>query len=401
MKPALLYLVHRIPFPPNKGDKIRSYHVLKFLSQHYRVFLGTFIDDPDDWQYTEAVRAMCEDCCLVALDPVRAKIKSASGLLSGEALTLPYYFNQPLADWVGRVTTEHAIERAFVFSSAMAQYVVGQNYRSKVIDFVDIDSDKWRQYAAHKTWPLSWVYRREAGKLLAYEKQIASEFNASLFVSSAEAALFKTMAPESESKISHFYNGVDTVYFSPDVQVESPFGSDQQALVFTGAMDYWPNVDAVTWFAQNIFPQLQAHFSKLKFYIVGSKPSDEVKALEQMAGIHVTGRVADVRPYLKYAAAVVTPMRVARGIQNKVLEAMAMAQVVVTSPQGLEGINAEHGQSVLLAEDIEQWVDLTKRAISGEFSEMGHIAREKVMKDFSWEDNLPAIKDWLEAATTN
>ncbi|MEZ5529323.1 MAG: TIGR03087 family PEP-CTERM/XrtA system glycosyltransferase [Porticoccaceae bacterium] len=402
MKPALLFLSHRIPFPPNKGDKIRSYHLLRYLSEHYRVFLGTFIDDPEDWQYQERVRELCEDCCFVALDSRSAKWKSLRGFLSGEALTLPYFYNEALSGWVDDQLREQQIEGAVIYSSAMAQYVMGSVHRlsRKVIDFVDIDSDKWRQYSDRKPWPLSWIYRREADRLLAFERQVAADSSGALFVSFAEADLFKVLAPEVAEKTGFYNNGVDVEYFSPAVPMENPYSDDERALVFTGAMDYWPNVDAVCWFAREAFPLLRMVDNRLRFYIVGSNPSAAVLRLGNIPGVVVTGRVADVRPYLKYAMAAVAPMRVARGIQNKVLEAMAMAKTTIVSPQALEGIAADHANHVLLAEQEADWLTLIKRVMDGEFGELGHSARQKVMLDFCWNDNLPVVKRYLEGGYT-
>ncbi len=399
MKPALLFLSHRIPFPPNKGDKIRSYQLLKYLSEHYRVYLGTFIDDPEDWQYQAQVRAFCEECCFVRLNQRNAKIKSLTGLMSGVALTLPYFFSKELACWVNEQLNRHNIQRAVIYSSAMAQYISGEAWHGerKIIDFVDIDSDKWRQYSTKKTFPLSWIYRREAKKLLAYEKIVAEEFDASLFVSLAEADLFKSLSPEIAGKVGFYNNGVDTSYFSPDIQLATPYDAHEKPLVFTGAMDYWPNVEAVSWFAKEVFPILRMSNNKLRFYIVGSNPVETVSQLAKIPGVIVTGRVPDVRPYLKYAKAAVVPIRVARGIQNKVLEAMAMAKTVIVSPQALEGIDAEHRKHVLLCDDKSAWVNQIQLVLEENSEEMGRLARHKVMIDFSWEDNLPTVKRWLES----
>lgn len=398
MKPALLFLSHRIPYPPNKGDKIRSFHLLQYLSEHYRIYLGAFIDDAEDWQHRERVREYCEDCCFVRLSQRKARLKSLFGLITGEPLTLPYFFSAALARWVSGVVSEQGIQRAVIYSAAMAQYVSGKelSIERKLIDFVDIDSDKWRQYSARKRWPMSWIYRREARQLLAYERLVAAEFDASLFVSSAEAGMFQRLAPEVAGKTGFYNNGVDVDYFSPDTDLIVPYSPQDKVLVFTGAMDYWPNEDAVCWFAQQVFPGLSKVDSSLKLYIVGSNPTETVRSLEKISGVYVTGRVPDVRPYLKYAVAAVAPMRVARGIQNKVLEAMAMAKPVIVTPEALEGIAAEHGQHVLLAGDEAALTALIEKVLAGQFSSIGKTAREKVTRDFSWEDNLPTVISWLE-----
>ena len=170
----LLYLVHRIPYPPNKGDKIRSFHFLQALAQEFEIFLGAFIDDADDKQYVDALQPFCRESLCVDLQPVRQKIKSLQGLVSGEALSLPYYRNAELQAWVDKTIAEQGIERVLIFSSPMAQYVEKYPGLHVVADYVDVDSDKWRQYAVNKSWPASWIYSREAKKLLAFERRFAA-----------------------------------------------------------------------------------------------------------------------------------------------------------------------------------------------------------------------------------
>lgn len=397
MKPVLLFLSHRIPYPPNKGDKIRSFHLLKYLSENFRIFLAAFIDDPADWQYCDRLSKWCDQSYFVGLKPRLGKLRSIQGLFKGQPLTLPYYYDVDMAAWISRVAIQERISNILIYSSAMAQYATSEAFATinKVIDFVDVDSDKWRQYASKKSWPMNWVYNREARLLLEYEREIASRFSASLFVSEIEADLFRKLAPESVAKISYYSNGVDTAEFDPAIAFADPYPDSVPVVVFTGAMDYWPNEDAVFWFANEVLPTARKEWPNLQFYIVGSKPSERVKALEKISGVKVTGRVPDIRPYIRYAAASVAPMRIARGIQNKVLEAMAMAKPVIVSPMGLEGIDAEHAREVLVAAAKDQYIESLSKILSGSTGDMGSIARAKVVKDYSWESSLPKIDQWL------
>jgi sugar transferase (PEP-CTERM/EpsH1 system associated) len=400
----LLLLIHRIPYPPNKGDKIRSYHLLKHLAQHYRVHLATFIDDPADWQYVPHVEALCASSHFVGIKSLRARAKSLGALLKNRSLSIDYYRDAGMARWVEDTVARHGIERVLVFSSPMAQYADAYRGARRVIDFVDVDSDKWRQYAEQKSWPMSWLYQYEAKQLLAYERQVARDYDASLFVSAPEAELFRQLAPESRTKIGHFSNGVDTEYFSPAHPLASPYAAGERALVFTGAMDYWPNIDAVQWFATDIFPQLRERDPQLgdvRFYIVGSRPAPAVQALAKLPGVVVTGTVPDVRPYIAHAAVAVAPLRIARGIQNKVLEAMAMATAVVVSPQALEGIDAVPGSELVLAEDAAGFVDAIAALLAGQtdaVEAIGAAARAKVQRSYSWSSNLACIGESLECS---
>jgi sugar transferase (PEP-CTERM/EpsH1 system associated) len=392
----LLLLIHRIPYPPNKGDKIRSYHLLKHLAQSYRVHLATFVDDPDDWQHVPRVEALCASTHFAKLNPLVARVRSLGALFGNRSLSLDYYRDASTAQWVDQAVKQHNISRVLVFSSAMAQYADAYPGMRRVVDFCDVDSDKWRQYAEQKAWPMNMLYRHEAKQLLAYERKVARDYDASLFVSQPEADLFRQLAPESVTKIGHFNNGVDTDYFSPEPVSTSPYKDGEQAVVFTGAMDYWPNVDAVQWFATDVFPQLRARFPSLHFYIVGARPSTAVTALGNLPGVTVTGTVPDVRPYILHADVAVAPLRIARGIQNKVLEAMAMASRVVVSPQALEGIDATPGLELVLADGAGEFVAAVTSLLETPNTTIGPAARRRVETQYSWPSNLACIGEQLE-----
>jgi len=395
----LLYLVHRLPYPPNKGDKVRSFHLLRHLAAKHRIFLGTFIDDPADEAYVEKLPEFCAGMHIVRMSPGMAKIRSLSGLLSNEALTLPYYRNAGLQAWVNRTIQDEKIDAAIIFSSAMAQYVEGHPRLSTLVDFCDVDSAKWTQYAPNHRWPFSWIYRREGERLLAFERKIAASTDHSFFVTENEVELFLHSAPECREKVSPMCNGVDSYFFSPEHDLVSPFSADEVPLVFTGAMDYWPNIDAVKWFAEEILPRLLPRWPNLRFYIVGRSPTP---AVQELAGerVVVTGTVPDVRPYLRHACVVVAPLRVARGIQNKVLEAMAMGLPVVVAKGCGEAVDAVPERDLLLADDTEDHVrQITALLDSPERrAEVGQAARRQVVLRYSWDAHLSIIDQYLESA---
>lgn len=400
----LLFLCHRIPYPPNKGDKIRAFHLLVHLSRHFDIYLASFVDEPGDWAGVPDVEQYCQDTFFRPLNPRTAKVRSLYGLLSRQALSLPYYADSTMQSWVARTCEAHDIRHTLVYSSTMAQFLPagGEGFERKVIDFVDIDSDKWGQYATQKPWPLSWLYRREARLLLGCEQDLAARFDASLFVSSTEAALFRQLSPATAHKTGFYNNGVDCDYFDPYASactaLQNPFPEDHQTLVFTGAMDYWPNVDAVTWFAQTVLPVLRKAHPALVFCIVGGKPTANVQRLARLPGVTVTGRVPDVRPYLKHALAAVAPMRVARGVQNKVLEGMAMALPVLVSRKGLEGIEAQDGEHVLLADSVDEYLAGVGTLLDDRHPGLGERARARVQEVFDWDHTLPEVVHLLAQA---
>jgi sugar transferase (PEP-CTERM/EpsH1 system associated) len=387
----LLFLTQRIPFPPIKGEKIRPLQILRFLRQRYIIHLGCFIDDPADWQYVDTIREMCSgETHFAPLYPPVAKLACLRGLLGSSPLSVPYFFNRRLSSWVTDLINRRQLAAAFVCSSAMGQYLLGQTHRPPriVMDFADVDSDKWRQYAATQAWPMNWIYARESRTLLAFDREVGRHFHASVFVSPAEAKLFKSLAPELADKTHYVNSGVDSEYFSPNATYNDPYGAEP-TVVFTGTMNYWPNVDAVTWFVDQVLPRARQRVSNLRLCIVGSHPDPKVLRLKNVPGVTVTGRVPDVRPYVAHAVAVIVPLRIANGVQNKVLEAMAMAKVVIATPRALSGIEPEAARRVLVAEGVEEFAEAVGRAVLGDCApDLGTSARSCVLDLYSWEKNL-------------
>ncbi len=407
-KEPLLLLVHRIPYPPNKGDKIRSFNLLKFLSTTFDIYLGAFIDDPEDKKYIYKVEEYCKDVHLIEINPKQRKLASLSAFFSSEALSLPYYRLAPMQLWVDNIVSAKTIKKHFVYSSPMAQYI--QNIDSaelKVIDFVDVDSEKWKQYSEKHSGLMKWVYAREARKLLEFEKQVSNEFDWSLFVSKNEADLFKQLAPVSiDEKVTYYSNGVDTAYFSPEIELENPYiehGKNTPIMVFTGAMDYWANQEAVIWFAESIFPILKQNCPDACFYIVGSRPSEKIMFLSEKAGIFVTGGVNDIRPYINFANLVVAPLRIARGIQNKVLEAMAMEKPVVATHAAMVGIDTSFEKNTngefksYTSDSADEIAQICEKIIlDGDHKDLGKQGRELVINHFSWDSHLDKITKYLK-----
>jgi len=389
--PELLFLTQRIPYPPIKGEKIRPLQILRFLRQRYTVHLGCLVDEEVDWQYVPELEKLCGETHFAPLDPRVAKLACLRGLLTGDPLSVIYFYNRGLDRWVRDLLARRRPEAAFVCSSAMAQYLLGRPHRPRriVMDFADVDADKWRQYAERHSGPMGWVYRRESRKLLAFDREVGQSFDASTFVSPAEAALFRQLAPELAAKAHYVNSGVDSAYFSPDIHHDNPYASGGPVAVFTGTMNYWPNVDAVAWFAREILPLARERIANLRFAVVGSNPDPKVQELARIPGVIVTGRVPDVRPYVAHAAVAVVPLRVAGGVQNKVLEAMAMAKIVVASPRALAGLEAEAARHVKVAEAADAFATAVVGAIEGAGgAAFGSGARRCVLDLYEWQRNL-------------
>lgn len=392
----LLYLVHRIPYPPNKGDKIRSFNILRLLSEYYNVHLGAFVDNKEDWKYADKLKEYCSETFLCKLNPNVAKIKSIRGFITNDALTIPYFYSRKMQKWVEKTVNHNSIKKALTFSSAMSQYITNENYHelSRYSDFVDVDSDKWRQYAAKNNIVMRWIYQREATKLLQYEISITEKFNKIFFVSNEEAELFKKQIKKCTNKIDHYTNGVNTEYFNPNENMNNPYEKNSKVIVFTGAMDYWANVDAVIWFVKDIFPIVLKKYSDVIFYIVGSNPTEQVKKLGQHKNIKVTGKVNDIRPYLKYANMAVAPLRIARGIQNKVLEALAMNKVVIGTEAAVEGIRNIHELEILITNCAEQFAKNIVSELDNNVNDINSHAF--ICRNYSWDKNLVELLETLQ-----
>lgn len=397
----VLFLVHRLPYPPNKGDKVRSFHMLRHLSQRHEVFLGTFMDDTEDEVHLPVVASMCKDMHVSRIDPRIARIRSARGFLTGEPLSLPYYRDNELRSWVARTIDQMQPSVCVVFSSVMADFLPADRRIRTLVDFVDMDSAKWTQYSSTHRWPMSWVYRREGRLLFEFERRIAASVQHSFFVTDAEVKLFTSAAPELADRVGVICNGVDADFFSPTHSGESGFRVGEVPLVFTGAMDYWPNIDAAMWFGKEVLPRIRAVVPNATFYIVGRSPDPALKTLAQESGgsIVVTGTVADVRPYLAHCSVAVAPLRIARGIQNKVLEAMAMGRAVVASAQCAGPIDAVPGTHLLAAETPDEYVDAVVSLVNNRVlaDAVGAQARAHVVDHYSWDAHLGNLDRHIEA----
>jgi polysaccharide biosynthesis protein PslH len=395
--PDLLFLTQRLPYPPIKGEKIRPLQILKYLTQWYDVHLGCLMDDPSDTEHIETIRAMCRGIHVAPLNRTVAKLMCLRGLLTGESLSVTFFRDRGLTRWVRDVVETVRPAVIFVNSGNMAPYVLDLRKReTRICDLADVDSEKWRAYAETTTGPMRFVYRRERETVAALEQRIADEFDVSSFVSEAEASLFARLVPNRFGQIRGVSSGVDHRYFDPALAHTLVFDTRLPTFVFTGTMDYPPNVDAVVWFATEILPVIRRTVPAAQFYIVGNGPSAEVRRLAQIEGVFVTGRVPDVRPYIAHATAGVAPMRIARGIQNKVLEAMSLGKPVVLTSGALEGIEAEPGTDVILADSVEDFAaGCCRLATTADGMAIGAAARARIVRDYDWSARLRRFDDLL------
>ena len=395
MTSEVLFLAHRIPYPPDKGDKIRSWRILDFLAKRFRVHLAAFADDPRDLAHKNFLESLCESVTIVPLDPKKARRRSLKGFLTGEPLSFQYFQDRRMREAV-RALRQRPLAAEIVFSSSMAPYIEKPAPgRKRIVDFCDADAEKWRAYARGARGPMAFVYAREAQTLARAETRIANWADASFAVTAEEAAIFNARKGLAKS-VGWFANGVDTAYFDPQA-ADMPTAPPNDC-VFVGAMDYRANAAGVFYFLDRVWPLVRKAHPVATFAIVGANPPASLAALSGHDGVRVTGRVDDVRPWLAGAKAVVAPLRVARGVQNKVLEAMAMGKPVVVSPEAIAGIAAP-AEAAIVSASPEAMAEAIGDLLNNDEKRraMGEAARRNVLANYQWDAALAPFGEALDA----
>ena len=395
----LVFLAHRFPYPPDKGEKIRSWNMIRHLARSWRVHLGCLSDNPDDAGHLDAVRAVCAEVASFPVVPRQQKLRALARLRPGRPLMIDYYGHAGLAAWVNRTLAAHPDAVGFAYSTPMAEYFRGRRIKL-VLDMVDVDSEKFAAYAEQARPPMRWVWAREARTLLAYEDRAARRANLALLVSAAECRRFDALAPGSAGRVLPLQNGVDLDYFHPAHGFDRPWPDAAPRLVFTGHMDYPPNAEAAIWFAEQVMPLLRGTAMAPRFVVVGANPGLAVQKLAAQQDIEVTGRVPDVRPYLAHAAAAVAPLRIARGIQNKVLEAMAMGRPVVASLPAFEGIEATPGRDLLVADDPAGLAAAVAAVLAGAHPGLPAAARAAMEAGYAWSAVFARLDGLIDGVAT-
>lgn len=394
VRPKILYLVHRVPFPPDKGDRIRNYHILKFISGFADVDLACLADERVDPRASGIFSDLCLRWKVCRLPPLRRRMAVAGSIAMGRTMSEGAFQSiemaRTLADWA----MSSRYDRIMVSSSAMVQYLdtPGLNATPAVVDLIDVDSEKWFSYARSSRPPLNWLYALEGRRLRRVERDLKPTVTSIVVVSDDEASLYRRVCKD--TSVHAVGNGVDTQYFAGD----RPSGSDSPpSCIFVGAMDYPPNIDAAIWFTQNVWVDVRRQFHDARLFIVGREPARLVRNLTAVPGVDVTGTVPDVRPWYSKATVAIAPLRIARGIQNKVLESMAMRLPTIVSPQALCGLGARADDEVLVAESAEEWKCAVSRLFQDDVlrSRIGNGGRAYVENKHSWSSRLLPLRELL------
>lgn len=400
----IVVLSHRIPYPPNKGEKIRTYNQIKHLVElGFRVTVLAPQESDEDTNHSNGLtKTLGVTCELFKTKPTW--FKYVRGLCLGEPISVANFYSELLGNRLIELLRMLDVRALVCSSSAMAPYVFALNgfFDSKfikprlIMDFMDLDSDKWLQYAANSRPLMKWIYQRESNKIRQLEIDTVDVFDRSYFISTNEVDLFLNQSDVRNDikKIEVVGNGLDTDAFYPSQQKnEKP----APIFLFTGVMDYKPNVDAVVWFVEHCWDSILERYPDAEFVIAGMNPNREVLELTKKSGVMVTGFVDDILPFFHKSSIFVAPFRLARGVQNKILQAFACGVAVVTTPMGAEGIACQSGTHLLLAErpgDIVQSIfNLLDNPSLKEKVEENALAL--IHDTYSWAAQLKPLRDFL------
>ena len=390
---GILFLAHRVPFPPDRGDRIRAHHLLKSLAKLGPVHVGCLEDDEGDGARAALAQIAASHCIAPRTKPL--PLAGIEAVLAGKPVSLTAFHSRRLEAWVRRTITTKDIDAIVVFSGQMGQYIPDDFAGRMVIDLCDVDSAKFEGYAA--AGERVWLNAREARLLAREEERLGHRADATILISKAEAALYRSrLTDPAKVNVEVIGNGIDAGTFDPAVTAPHPEMASRNGphFVFTGQMDYRPNEQAALWVIESLLPVLLARLPEAMFHVVGRNPTRALMAHHGKPGIHVWGEVPDVRPFLAAADAVLAPLLIARGVQNKVLEAMAMAKPVVLTLEAATGIAADDSahwlvcppDPVLMAARIEFLLSDSEAA-----ARIGAAARRFVLERHDWEAMLSPL----------
>ena len=384
----ILFLSQRVPYPPNRGDKITTWRLIERMQRRHTVHVVAFAHDDADEAAAQTLREKGFDTTVVRTRPRWDRIRSLPLLLTRTPLTLGVFGSRELQAAVDEKAAE--CELAYAYSSSMGAFLRPHPRLARVMHFAELDSDKWRQYAERTRLPMRWIYAREHRTLFTYETEIARAFDENVFCTPLEQEIFRERIPGPSSVVMR--NGVNLAHFQP-----APDEAEEGHLVFVGVMDYLPNVEGCVWFVHEILPRIRERFPSARLSIVGAHPVPEVERLAREPGVEVTGFVDDPRDWLRRGAVSVAPLRIARGIQNKVLEALAMGLPVVGTTSATQGVEGKAGRDFLVADDVADQVDAICSLLEDRPAarELGARGRRFVEERYDWEVCLEPLDEIL------
>ena len=391
-KMRILFVCHRLPFPPNRGGKIRPFQMIRHLAERHSVTVATLAHSQEEVEQGSKLREFCEQLLVeIVPNPIRWG-RALLGLATAKPSSGQYFWSPALQSRIAATAQAEAFDRVWVHCAFMARYAIDVPCDFKVLDYGDIDSSKWADYSQHRSFPLSAGYGLEAKKLRRWEKQMGRRFTRCTVTTSNELVEFESLGVPKPCTV--IPNGVDIEYFNPRHRT----AASKPVMVFVGRMDYFPNIDGMLQFVSHSWPRIREAVPNAELRIVGSNPAASILGLRELPGVQVTGHVPDVRPYVGDAAVGIAPLRIARGTQNKVLEMMAMGVPVVASAEASRGIRARAGEHLMVAENsdmfITQVIELLRDRERGE--RLGAAGRAQAVNGHSWPASMAIVDEVLE-----
>ncbi len=383
----ILYLCHRFPFPPKRGGKIRPFNMIRHLTNSgHQVTVCSLARSAQEAEEAQGVAEHCAEFHIGSVTEAVQMIRMVVRLPVVEPSSMGYFYSSELASKVRQLLHTQTWDLIFVHCSSVAQYVEDVVHIPKILDFGDMDSQKWIEYANYKPFPLSLGYRYEGAKMLAAEKRLSKRFDLCTATTRAEWETLNSYGTQVDT--DWFPNGVDAEFFCP-----SEAGYDPDTISFIGRMDYYPNQECMSRFCSQTWPLLKARQPTMKLLIVGADPSPEMRRLGSLDGVTVTGSVPDVRPFIRGSALMVAPLNIARGTQNKILEAMAMGVPVVTSGIAAGGVDAEPGKHFLVAGSPQEYADSVMSIVENplERQRLSNDGRQRMLSHHAWPKSMQRL----------
>ncbi len=388
----ILYVCHRLPFPPTRGGKIRPFNTIRHLSRAHDVTVASLAHTADEAIAGEGLADHCRARIVERTFGMTRSLRAVARVPTAIPSTMGYFRAPRLARRIREALRDGAFDLIIVHASSMAPYVSHATGTPKILDFGDMDSQKWLAYARFKPFPAAWAYALEGRKLQRAETRLAAAFDVCTCTTRGELETLASFA--AARHLDWFPNGVDTEYFRP-----TGVAYDADAICFSGRMDYYPNQQAVLEFCRDTLPLVRAVRPATRLTIVGAEPPRRIRALAAIPGVTVTGTVADIRPHLSGAALAVAPLRIARGTQNKILEAMAMAVPVVSTALAARGVDAVPGEHLLTADRPRDCADAILRLLGDRARRdgLGRAARARVQSHHGWDASMRTLDGIIAA----
>ena len=394
-------VAQRVPYPPNKGEKLRTFHQIERMVQlGHDVDVISFSESEQDTNDALALQNHLQ--INVSTFPLGSKLtRYASALIKQQPVSVGAFYQGDVAKRIDDILKNGSVDVLYLTASSLGQYVFSSSHFSDsackvMMDFMDVDSDKWHQYANSSSWPMRAVYIREAKGIRKLEQKANAQFEKTFLIAEEEVALFRREVSDAKP-VNVMGNGLDFSAFYPAENKSSDATSGH--FLFTGVMDYKPNIDAVMWFVKSCWPDIRRALPDAVFTIAGMNPSTEIQSLNGKNGIDVTGFVDDILPYFHSATAFVAPFRIARGVQNKVLQAAACKLPVITTSMGAEGIHFASEQTMFIENDTQGFTDACIRCVKEPDTAAARAQKglDEIKSAYSWEQQLKPLEEALGA----